>query len=494
MATILIKNLTFGYNTTVGNIFDKVHLRIDTDWRLGLVGRNGKGKTTLFKLLLGQLEYEGRINTHMQFEYFPYSIRDGEMIVNDIISEIAPDAERWRITKELALLNINDEIYYRIYNTLSKGEQTKVMLAILFSRENTYLLIDEPTNHLDIDGRHVLSEYLKKKSSYIIISHDRTFLDNAVDHIMSINKANIEIQKGSFSSYLNNKRMQDEYELVENDKLNTEISRLSEASKRATVWADKVEATKFGGKQDSGLRPDRGHIGAQSAKMMSRAKAIQGRIATSIEEKSKLLTNVDRDIDISVISERYHSDCLIWAKDLVINYDGVIITQPLSFEILQGDRVALIGGNGSGKTSLINAITGAYSGYDGELKVGSRLKISYVNQDTSQMSGNIDDFCCEHSVDKTRVLSMLSKMGLDKIEFDKPIDHFSEGQKKKLLIAKSLSENAHIYIWDEPLNYIDVISREQIERLILQCRPTMLFVEHDARFCDTVATKKIHLQ
>lgn len=133
---------------------------------------------------------------------------------------------------------------YRPFDSLSNGEQTKVLLATLFIKENSFLLIDEPTNHLDMKARKLVSDYLKSKSGFILVSHDRSFLDNCVDHILSINKTNIEIQKGNFSSWWENKSRQDHFELAENEKLRKDIKRLSDSAKRTGNWSHEVEKTK----------------------------------------------------------------------------------------------------------------------------------------------------------------------------------------------------------------------------------------------------------
>lgn len=233
MSIINIRNLSFGYSGSVELIFENVNFQIDTDWKLGLLGRNGKGKTTLLKLFMRQFEFSGKIDSSVNFEYFPYEVADKSLATSQIISQINPKFEEWAIKKELALLNVDSEVLERTFSSLSSGEQTKVLLAILFSKENVFLLIDEPTNHLDMAGRQILGRYLKGKNAYIIVSHDRAFLDSTVDHILSINKANIEVQKGNCSSYLHNKKLQDEFEQGEDEKLQTEISRLKVASRQA---------------------------------------------------------------------------------------------------------------------------------------------------------------------------------------------------------------------------------------------------------------------
>ena len=129
----------------------------------------------------------------------------------------------------------------------------------------------------------------------------------------------------------------------------------------------------------------------------------------------------------------------------------------------------------------------------GTLEVASNIIISYINQDTSHLKGNLRDYAKMYGLDYTMLLTLLRKLDLERVQFEKNIETYSEGQKKKLLIASSLITSAHLYIWDEPFNYIDIFSRMQIEKLIKQYKPTMLIVEHDVRFTEEIATKKIQL-
>jgi len=147
---------------------------------------------------MGKYAYSGRIHADVQFEYFPYEVADRSRMTYEIMEEVCPECEDWERMRELSLLEVNEEVLYRPYETLSNGEQTKVLLAALFLGSNRFLLIDEPTNHLDLDARRAVADYLKKKHGFILVSHDRQLLDTCVDHILSINKTNIEIQKGKF--------------------------------------------------------------------------------------------------------------------------------------------------------------------------------------------------------------------------------------------------------------------------------------------------------
>lgn len=492
MSLINVTNLTFAYDGSYDNIFEHVNFQIDTDWKLGFTGRNGRGKTTFLSLLLGKYEYSGNISANVSFEYFPFQVDNKELNTLDVITEIYPDYIHWKLMRELSLLKVAEDVLYRPFDSLSNGEQTKVLLATLFIKDNSFLLIDEPTNHLDMTARKLVSDYLNTKSGYILVSHDRGFLDNCVDHILSINKTNIEIQKGNFTSWWENKTRQDNFELAENEKLRRDINRLSDSSKRTGNWSHKVEKTK-NGTRNSGSKVDKGYIGHKAAKMMKRSKSIEQRQQSAIDEKSKLLKNIESAERLEITPLSFHKSKLAELENVSILYGEKRVCAGVSFSIEQGERIALSGNNGSGKSSILKLICGEEIVHTGSFQKDSQITISYVSQDTSDLQGNLTDYARDNGIDESLFKSILRKLDFSRVQFEKELSTFSGGQKKKVLIAKSLSEKAHLYIWDEPLNFIDVISRMQIEELLLEYAPTLIFVEHDSEFCNNIATKIIRL-
>ena len=493
MSQINVSHLTFAYDGSYDNIFTDVSFQLDTDWKLGFCGRNGRGKTTFLNLLMGRYEYRGTITASVDFEYFPCQVADPSLHTMNILAAVAPDASPWEFKRELSLLAATEDALYRPFATLSNGEQTKILLAGLFLRENAFLLIDEPTNHLDMDARRVIARYLNSKTGFILVSHDRMFLDECIDHVLSINKMNIEVQSGNFSSWWYNKQLQDEYELQENERLKKDISRLKTAAQRTAAWSDRAERGKVGidpNKVDNkmGYAPKQG---AKAKKMMARSKAMQNRQQRSIDEKSKLLRNIETAESLKLHPLSYHAHRLLSVEDLSVVYGSREIFSGMTFTLEQNDRLALIGGNGSGKSSLLKLICGEDIPHHGLVSTGSRLIISYVPQDASFLAGDLSEYAAENNIDGTLLRAILHKLDFSKIQFEKDMRDYSAGQKKKVLLARSLCELAHLYIWDEPLNYIDVLSRMQIEELILAFKPTLLFVEHDRAFCDNIATKEV---
>ena len=492
MSIININNLTFSYEGSENYVFRNVDLNLDTNWKLGLVGRNGIGKTTFLNLLLDKYEYSGSINADVNFEYFPFNIENKKLNSYEIAKMyLNHDYEQWKLEKEINLLNVNSKILLNPFNILSMGEQTKVLLAILFLKVNSFLLIDEPTNHLDLKGRETVANYLKLKRGFIIVSHDRELLDTCIDHVLYINKSTIGIEKGNFSSYFKNKTEKDNFELNEKKKKKNEIVQLEKNSNEVKKWANKVENSKYNIKK--GVATDKGYIGHKSAKMMKRAIIAQKRKEKKIAQKSNLLKDIDVIEDIKIQPLNNIKGRLLEFYNFSVVFNNRKIFKETNFYIENKDRVRLKGPNGCGKSSLLKAILGEDIQYVGKKYSSSNLRFSYVPQNIHGLSGKLDVYAKINKIDESTFKTVLIKLGFNRNQLDKDIKSFSNGQKKKVLITKSLCEEANIYVWDEPLNYIDVFSRMQLENLLLKCKLTMIFVEHDEVFSEKIATKVIDL-
>lgn len=570
MAQISVTNLTYCYEGSFDNIFENVSFSVDTNWKIGFLGRNGKGKTTFLNLLLGKYEYEGTITAPGVFDYFPYVITEQEAAgcASDFLERIKPGCEEWRVICEMGKLACSAELLYRPFCSLSHGERTKVLLAVLFSGDQDFLLIDEPTNHLDVQSREVVKQYLAGKKGFLLVSHDRDILDACVDHVLVLNRKSIEVQSGNFSSWWENKKRRDQFERMENEKHLREIASLRRAADQSSRWAEKNENEKIGFdpiREHDRCLDTRAYIGAKTKKMQARVKQYERRMEREIQEKEGLLQDLEEPVELKLFPLLYHKQRLISCREASLGYgngrDDVL--KQFSFELMQGERVFLHGVNGCGKSTLIKAILdraglgewnvnskkeliglqeaqrgkqqirlqeerqrglqieslevlqdnilqtsrGELSGNaktyleeesgvllsGGELQVGSGLVISYINQDTSFLAGDLREFCRKRGLEESLFFALLRQLDMERVQFTKGIEEFSEGQKKKVLLAASLMTPAHLYIWDEPLNYIDVFSRMQIEELLLRFQPTMLLVDHDVRFRERIATRVVEL-
>ena len=539
MSQIRVNNLTFCYEGSFDNIFEDISFSIDTNWKLGFIGRNGKGKTTFLNLLLGNYEYEGSIHASVVFDYFPYPImeRQRSLPAAEFLEEWKAGCELWRVLCELEELRQDAEVLYRPFQTLSPGERTKIMLAVLFSGENDFLLIDEPTNHLDQESRENVKQYLASKKGFILVSHDREFLDACIDHVLVLNRQSIEVQSGNFSSWWENKSRKDQFAVGENEKHIKEIVKLRKSVARTGQWADKSEQTKIGFYRKAAVNEHeravgmRAYIGSKTKKMQSRVKQMEKRINREIEEKEGLLVDLEQPVDLKIMPMEHYKKVLVKVEDYSVRYEGAkeTVFSGVTFSVEKGERVVLHGENGCGKSTLLKMILKKTGGWteggpgwkDSGMEMGgtkadeteamkvkveetgvcetgicqtaSGLVVSYVSQDTSTLKGGISRFCMERGLDESLFCAILRQLDMDRIQFAKNMEEYSEGQKKKILLAASLMTPAHLYVWDEPLNYIDVFSRMQIEKLLAEYQPTMLFVEHDARFREKVATRVVEL-
>ena len=510
MAQIQVTDLTFSYEGSADDVLKNVSFNIDTDWRLGLIGRNGKGKTTLLNLLMGRYDYKGNIKTGIGFDYFPYQVTEEELKkgASVLMETWKPQVEMWQVLIQMNELKMDPECLYRPFETLSFGERTRVMLAVLFAAENEFLLIDEPTNHLDSRARDIVKDYLASKKGFILVSHDRDLLDGVCDHVLVLNRSTIEVQAGNFSTWWENKEKKDAFSKAENEKHLKEIGKLKAAADRTERWAEKSENSKIGFnpiKEHDRSISTRAFIGAKTKKMQSRVKAYETRIDREIEEKEGLLRDIEKVTDLKIEPLLFHKEVLIDANELSLRYEGALeeLFNGLRFQVKRGDRIILTGENGCGKSSILKAILQRLDKYDhgvesglavsGTLDVAAGMTVSYVNQDTSFLSGSLKKFCEARGLNESLFLAVLRNLDLGREQFAKNMEDFSEGQKKKVLIAASLITPAHLYIWDEPLNFIDVFSRMQIEKLILQFQPTMLLVEHDVRFQEKVGTNIVRV-
>ena len=486
MPVININNLTFGYDGSEKTLFDNVTITLDTSWKLALAGRNGRGKTTFFKLLRGELPYGGTITGVPETILFP-------------MDEL-PENEDWRVRKELNLMGADPDIMWRPMETLSGGERTKLMLANLFAADGIYPLIDEPTNHLDRQGREVVADYLSTKDGFILISHDRAFLDRCTDHTLVISKTGLELVSATYSVWWENNEQRMESERARNDQLNKEMGAIDAAMKKNAQWSAKAEGYKNRAKAPSKVAEDhfrRAYEGAKSKKLMSLSKNLEQRNERKLEEKQSLLKDLERTETLKITGTEHHNRTPVILKDITLKRYGEIIVEGFSLTVERGNKISLQGRNGCGKSTLIKFLAGLGEDEgitaEGDIYIAPGLKISYVGQDTSSLSGTLYDIAGERGCDKTIFSTILIKMGFTKEMLYRDVSQLSLGQKKFVMIALSLCEHADLYLWDEPLNYIDVYMREEIERLVKDNNVTMLFVEHDRTFAESVADVEVNM-
>ena len=544
-------NLTKSFGEQV--IVNKGSFHIEDREKAALVGLNGAGKSTILKMIVGELNSDdgdviltkgktmGYLAQHqdlMSGNTIYEEVRTAKSEIIEMerqiraleleISTLTGDALQMKLDTYHRLtaaferadgysykselvgvlkgLGFTEDEFQKPVDALSGGQKTRVSLGKLLLTKPDILLLDEPTNHLDKEAREIVKKYLASKKGFILVSHDRDLLDGCIDHCLVLTRSSIEVQRGNFSTWWENKQRKDQFVLAENEKHQKEIGKLRQAARRTSEWADRNERTKIGYdpiKEHDRPLDSRCYIGAKTKKMQSRVKQMEKRIHREIEEKEGLLQDIERTLDLKLFPQTHHKNTLVNMKEYSLRYTDAKnpIFEKLTFAICQGERIALSGKNGCGKSSLIKMIL-QKTGFEhiamdiketGVCETASGLTISYVGQEACSLKGDIATYCKERALDQSLFCAILRQLDFERIQFMKHMEEYSEGQKKKILIATSLLTPAHLYIWDEPLNYIDIFSRMQIEKLLLTYQPTMLFVEHDVRFCEKIATRTIKL-
>lgn len=522
MQEIKINNLEFYYTTPYKEIFENLNLSINKSWKTGLIGKNGRGKTTLLNLLLNELEpNKGKITNNSNLIYFPFRTQKYETVFDYIKQNIAPYSlwekqmkkclekptkenltiydellEKYQfnngykidgiIEKEIQEIGLSKDVLNKKTKILSGGEMTKINIVILFQKKNKFPLIDEPTNHLDMFGRELLAAYLNKKDGFIMVSHDRYFLDLACDHIISLNKNTVDVKNTDFSGWEKAHKIKMNEENSKDFKIKKEIKSLKKQADQQLKWSNSRENDK------KGSRGDKGHIGSQAAKLMKKSILAKRNVNNKISEKQKLLKDKEKEYSLKFRISEKTPENIMEIRNLSISYDKKIVLDDFNLDIKKGDKIAITGKNGSGKTSIIRAIFKKIN-YKGFIHYPSFLRINHLKQIPEWQDGLLKDRVSEKGYDYEEFRNLLGSLNIRDGILEKDISDYSEGEKKKVELAKSLIEEYDLYIWDEPLNYIDMQTRKIIEEAILKYNPTILFIEHDRYFVENIATEVIEL-
>ena len=476
MSNIKISNLSFRYEDASDNIFNDLNLNLDSSWKLGLVGRNGRGKTTFLNLLRGKLQGTCKIESKLAFSYFPIKINNPDNITLYELQDKA-SFEQWELEREMNLLGADPDLLWQPFNTLSGGEQTKVLLALSFTNRDAFPLIDEPTNHLDEASRLQVAKYLKKHDKgYIVVSHDRDFLNQITDHILAIENTEIHLYQGNYASYEDTKEKRDQFNRDKNEKLKGEVRRLNESQLRLKKYSNKSENQKNAKAHDNEIHANR--------------------INKDIEAKKGLMTNIEDVPDLTINFQPNYHQTLLETQHLSLRVQDKQLFEDLNMIVENKGVISLEGKNGTGKSTFLKLLLGKANdvSYQGQFALTNGLKISYLPQDFTEYTGTLKEFAEKQKISYEELLNNLKKMGFSRESFTTKIEEMSMGQQKRVALAKSLVEPADLYLWDEPANYLDVFNQDQLIKLLKNVQPAMVLVEHDQYFIEHVATQRIKLK
>ena len=362
MSTIVCRGLSFGFDGSEQNLFNNLDLVIDTGWRSALVGRNGRGKTTLLRLIHGELAPDrGSVERAVVTRRFPIMPSDPAVSAFEAAKDAAGPFRRWEaemsrlldagddapsierfgalqarfqdaggyaidaeLSRELIVLDIGPALWARPFRDLSGGERTRCLLAGLFARDEGFALIDEPTNHLDRAGRARLAAYLNAKPGFLMVSHDRAFLDACVDHVIALNRDTVETRRTSFSTWREHFHQRLAAQESRNAELRKDIARLEESARHRRAGAMKRES-------DKTAHADKGFIGARAARQMKRAIVIERRGEKAIDARRATLEDVEKSYELKIDNiGTQHSRALVTAANLVV-HRGHALFEPVSF-------------------------------------------------------------------------------------------------------------------------------------------------------------------
>ncbi|PAV28026.1 ABC transporter ATP-binding protein [Virgibacillus profundi] len=476
--------MSFQYISMMQPLFKNVNLNINENWKLGLVGRNGRGKTTFLEILLNELDYEGDVQSNLEFKYFPqYPKGSDDVTALEVLQQHNANIEVWQIERELSYMDLPSDILDKSFNILSGGEQTKVLLIELFLNQNSFPLIDEPTNNLDSHGRRIVGNYLNNKKGYIVISHDEYFLNQFVDHILAINKESIELITGNIDTWKYERENADKLSEEQNAKLKSEIKRLNQASGTVSTWGQKRENST----KDAAER-------RLAAKQMKRAKAIKKRTEEMIEDKESLINNVEAASNLKMLVKEPRKQ-ILFLRNFSIIRNGMPLFEPINIDVYPNERFFIKGKNGVGKSTLLDFILGnEHWETTGEYRVNLPENLSVLNQ-KNQDDLDYPSFINKlNSKEKENYWHLLHQLGVHRSSFsDKSSKDWSSGEQKKVFLADALLGKNELFVWDEVTNYLDIVVINQLIDAINKFQPTMIGVDHNEYFVHSIATKKKEL-
>jgi len=518
MIEIALKDVNKYYGAN--KVFDNVTFEVHTGERIGLIGRNGTGKTTILKIISGIENYDGgnvsikkdaTIGYLDQIPEYPENykvidvlnmafkqqleIREKMRELEKEMSSSSPEdlelvMKRYgelqhlfehmggyeideKLSKICTGLKISETFKGRFFSTLSGGEKTTIMLGRMLLQNPDILLLDEPSNHLDMDSIEWLEEFLKDyKGSVLIISHDRYFLDRVVNKIVEIEDGETSLYIGNYSYYLKEKdrRILEQFEAYKEQQ--KKIKAMEEAIKRFRDW---------------GTRSDDSRWFKKAANMQKRIERMD-KVARPSTDRPKIQINFSGD-------ERSGKD-VIKVVGLRKAFDNKIILDDLDFHVRFAEKVCIVGKNGSGKSTLLKILLRKYAPDSGCVEIGSRVKIGYLEQQVSFEDENLsilDTLKSSFTMTEGNARRILAKFLFYGEDVFKKVKNLSGGEKSRLKLCLLMQQDINLLILDEPTNHLDIESREMLEEALEQFNGSILFVSHDRYFINKIAQRIVEI-
>ncbi|MEJ1962412.1 MAG: ATP-binding cassette domain-containing protein [Gammaproteobacteria bacterium] len=482
LVTVLDAHLAYGDHP----LLDGARFSMQAGERVGLIGRNGTGKSTLLKVIAGRLQLDDgelqrrdglRIAYVDQEPLLPAAETIGEslLLLAEERSSLAratvtgDDRDKWRFTSRLnEYLHRFDLDAEKTADTTSGGERKRAALALALSLDPELLLLDEPTNHLDIEGIARLEELLLRVPATIVITHDRAFLDRITTRIVELDRGVLRSYPGNFAAY----------ELRKSDEIAAE-----EVGKR--------RFDKFWAQEEVWIRKG---VEARRTRNEGRVKRLE-RLRVDRVERRERIGNVKLSLDSGERSGKLVAEL----EDVSKQFGDRMILRNVSTRIMRGDRVGLIGANGAGKSTLIRVILGQLPPDSGKVRLGTNLQVAYFDQLREQLDEErtVADTISpgsdwvEIGNERKHVVTYLADFLFPTQRAKSPVKMLSGGERNRLLLARLFARPANFIVLDEPTNDLDIESLELLEQKLQEYPGTLLLVSHDRRFLDNVVTQTL---
>ena len=457
---ILVENLSKSFADRL--LFSEVSFKINDGEKVGIVGKNGTGKSTLIKIIIGTEEFDEGIVTGFYNEDLGYAEQIPTFSSATLLDELLSvgEVKEFEVKKVLFGLGFTEVELAKNPNEFSGGETAKIALAKALVAEPRILLLDEPTNHLDIYAIDFLESFVKSyKGTVLAVTHDRHFLQNCVDKIIDLDNRHAILYVGNYDKFVRVKTERLEAEWKAYEKQQEEIAKLEEFVRRNKVRASTAK----------------------------RARSRQTML-DRMERLEKPPSNESIKLNLTDTTET--ADRVLTIEN--INFKNII--KDFNLEIRKTERVGLIGRNGIGKSTLLKLIVGDLKPDSGSIKIGNRVKVGYLSQGHEELNDNstpIDELMDEFGITIERARSELARLEIYSDVATKTIASMSGGEKTRVALAKIILTGANFLILDEPTNHLDLPAREAIESALQEFDGTLLIVTHDRYLLEKVTNRVV---
>lgn len=473
-------------------ILDNIQFDIKNGERIGLVGYNGTGKTTLANILFGKImpdkgiiEKSSELKIGYLLQSIDYELNDfQEFLENDLLLH----------TSQLGLTKVTEWEEKRL-DHLSGGEKLKLALSMVWASKPDFLILDEPTNHLDIKGiEWLISELKEFQGPVLIISHDRYFLDMTVTRVFELENGKVHFYNGNYSDYRKEKQLRNENQKHQYTVQKRYKENIEKQMEQLKNWSDKAhrDSTKQGSASERRQLGFKEFHRVKAKKIDNQVKSKMKRLQSELE-KNKVEKPVEEGkIRFQFDSRGKRGKRIIEADMLSKSFDNRTLFQNSQFYINHGERIGLIGKNGCGKTTLIRMILGEEPVTDGELWRSESLKIAYLSQDVQDLPEGkwaIEALGFTDKQDIFRARTLLANLGLKEELITKPIGTLSLGERTRVKLVDLLMKEYDVLILDEPTNHLDLPSREQLETTLSEFTGTIITVSHDNYFLNKLCDR-----